>query len=289
VARVLLYVCIIVMPLTGYVSVNFTRRPVSFFGLDLPVWGAPARPHDMLLSRRRLLACAGRQAMNPISHLLLASGLFLATHFVSSTPLRAKLSGALGAAYLAVYSTVAFATLGWMTWAYHRAPFFNLWYSVELRWVPLVAMPFAFVLFVCGLAARNPTMVGHERLLKAAEPARGILRVTRHPLMWAFALWAASHIVARGDSASVVFFGAFLVLALAGPWLIDRRKRAALGADWRHFAAVTSNVPFAAIAAGRNRFRPGEFAPWQLGVAVVLYAAFLVLHQALFGAHALYS
>jgi len=47
-AHMLLYFCIIVMPLTGYVSVNFTRGPVSFFGLDLPVWAAPDRPLQKL-------------------------------------------------------------------------------------------------------------------------------------------------------------------------------------------------------------------------------------------------
>jgi len=227
--------------------------------------------------------------MTPISHLLLASTIFLVTHFVSSMPLRARLVRKLGNAYLGFYSLVAIATLGWMIWAYQRAPFFNLWYSVELRWVPVIVMPIAFILFVSGLAARNPTMVGRERLLRASEPAHGVLRVTRHPLMWSFALWAASHVVARGDWASIIFFGTFFLLALAGPWLIDRRKSAELGTDWRHFAAVTSNLPFAAIAAGRNRFRPREFAAWQLAAALALYVAFLTLHQALFGAHALYG
>ena len=66
--------------------------------------------------------------------------------------------------------------------------------------------------------------------------------------MWGFALWALSHIVARGDAAAVIFFGTFVVLAMSGTWLIDRRKAATLGDDWRRFAAVTSNVPFAAIA-----------------------------------------
>jgi uncharacterized membrane protein len=196
--------------------------------------------------------------MNPMTHLVLAAAAFLATHFVSSTPLRAKLIGMIGKAYLGLYTLIAFATLGWMIWAYYRAPFFNLWYAIELRYVPLVVMPFALVFFVCGLFTRNPTMVGQEKLLKTKDPARGILRVTRHPLMWGFALWAGSHIVARGDGAAVIFFGTFLLLALAGTALIDRRKAAALGGDWRRFAAVTSNLPFAAIAAGRNRLDPGE-------------------------------
>ena len=222
--------------------------------------------------------------MNPMTHLIAATVLFLATHYVSSTPLRAKLVNALGNAYLGLYSLIAFATLGYMIWAYYRAPSVVLWYSPALRYVPLIVMPIAFVLMVCGLLERNPTLVGQERLLETDDAARGILRITRHPLMWGFALWAASHILARGDVASVIFFGGFLVLALSGTMLIDRRKSAILGDDWRRFAAVTSNAPFVAIAARRNQFRSGEIG-WLRPVAgIALYVTVLFLHSALFGA-----
>jgi uncharacterized membrane protein len=225
--------------------------------------------------------------MNPLTHLIVASLAFLATHYVASTPLRDVLLATMGKAYLALYSLVAFATLGWMIWAFYHAPFVNLWYAVALRPVPLIVMPFALVLIVCALATPNPTLVGRARLLKSADPARGILRITRHPLMWGIALWALSHIVARGDAAAAIFFGTFVVLAVSGTWLIDRRKAATLGDNWRRFAAVTSNVPFAAIAAGRNRFRLGEIGWGKIALGLVLYAVLLVFHHRLFGAHAL--
>ena len=63
-------------------------------------------------------------------------------------------------------------------------------------------MPLAFVLLVCGYW-RNPTIVGADRLLKSQDPARGMIRITRHPIMWAIMLWATSHIVARGDLKSL--------------------------------------------------------------------------------------
>ena len=104
--------------------------------------------------------------------------------------------------------------------------------------------------------------------------------------MWAFALWALSHIVARGDAASTIFFGTFAVLALSGTQLIDRRHARAGGDAWKQFAAKTSNVPFGAIAAGRNQFKAGEYEVMKLLVALVLYGALLKFHHPLFGAHA---
>ena len=223
--------------------------------------------------------------MNPMTKLLIATAAFLAAHYVSSTPLRAKLIHALGNnGYLVLYSAAAVATLVPMAWAYYRAPFIGLWYVSGLRYVPLIVMPVAMVLIAASLMTRNPTLVGQERLLRTDEPARGILRITRHPMMWGIALWAASHILARGDAASFIFFGAFLVLALSGAALIDRRKQATLGADWLRFVKVTSNVPFAAISGGRNRFKASEIGWSRLLAGLTLYAAVLWLHPLLFGA-----
>lgn len=223
--------------------------------------------------------------MNPMTKLVIAAAAFLATHYVSSTPLRGKLVNALGAnGYLVLYSAVAFATLVSMVWAYFRAPFFGLWHSPALRYLPLVLMPVAMILIAASLMTRNPTLIGQELLLKSEAPARGILRITRHPMMWGIAVWAASHILARGDAAALVFFGTFLVLALSGARLIDRRKRATLGDDWQRFAAATSNVPFAAIAAGRNRFSAAEIGWGRVMAGFALYALVLWLHPLLFGA-----
>ncbi len=223
--------------------------------------------------------------MNPYIQLVVATIAFLVTHYVSSTPLRAKLVGALGEkAYLGLYSLAAFATLGWMVFTYYRAPSAMLWYVPALRYVPLVMMPVALILLVCGLLTRNPTLVGQERLLQSAEPARGILRITRHPLMWGIALWAAVHLLARGDAASFVFFGSFLVLALSGTALIDRRRAATPGEGWMRFATVTSNLPFAAIAGGRNEIRLAEIGWVKPLIGIALYVVVLYLHQPLFGA-----
>ena len=225
--------------------------------------------------------------MDPIAHLSLATVAFLATHYVASTPLRGALVESLGEQpYLGAYSLVSFVTLGWMIYAYLYAPFMPLWQVPGLKLWPLFVMPFALILLACGVMGRNPTLVRQERALKSEQPARGILRVTRHPMMWGIALWAAVHLLARGDAASLIFFGGFLVLALSGTVLIDVRKAhtLGLGEDWKRFADVTSNLPFRAIVEGRNRFRPGEIGWTKILTGLVLYAVFFALHPYLFGA-----
>jgi uncharacterized membrane protein len=221
--------------------------------------------------------------MDPSAQLYFATAAFLATHFVPSTPLRAALVKALGErGYLGAYSLVAFAALGWMIWAYGKAPAEPLFPG--LRLLPAIAMPIAFILLACGLLARNPTLVGADRLLRNPDPARGIIRVTRHPLMWGIMLWAAAHLLARGELKSVVFFGGLLVLAALGTLAMDERKARSLGEHWQRFTAVSSHVPFVAIARGRNRLDLAEIGWRNPAIGLALYGLFFWLHPWLFGA-----
>jgi uncharacterized membrane protein len=193
--------------------------------------------------------------------ILFAGALFVGAHLgVSSTPLRARLVGAVGErGYFGIYSLLALATIGYLIWIYGEVPRYDyLWLpDPALYWVAKILMPFAFIFLLGGFMVKNPTAVGMEGVL--ADPDQrdssisGLLRITRHPFQWAVVLWAGSHIVANGDTVSVVFFASFAVLSLAGTVLLDRKKAIAIGADWEPFAAGTSNVPFAAILTGRNR------------------------------------
>jgi len=214
--------------------------------------------------------------------LIVATLAFLALHIIPSTPLRAVALKALGeGVYLGLFSLVSFAAIVWMAVAYARAPTEALWPG--LRLVPLLTLPFAFVLLACGLLAPNPTLVGQARAFKEPEAARGVLRVTRHPVMWAIMLWAGAHLLAVGSLKSVVFFGGFLLLAAAGTVLQDARKAQRLGEHWTRFAAATSNVPFAAIAQGRNRLAWREIGWWRPATGLALFALLVYFHPWLFG------
>ena len=226
-----------------------------------------------------------------MGELTAAAAFLLASHFgLSSTRLRGALVDRLGGEgpYRGLYSLVAAAALVWLILAYRDAPYVPLWPTAAwTRWVPVAVMPFAALLAVAGLTRPNPTAVGQERALDAEEPARGVLRITRHPFLWGVGLWALGHTVPNGDAASLIFFGALAALALVGTALIDAKNARRHGERWRRFSAVTSNAPFGAILAGRQRLVPGEIGWGRLTGALALYALLLWAHPYLFGAVAL--
>jgi uncharacterized membrane protein len=222
--------------------------------------------------------------MDPMQMLALATVVFLVTHYVSSTPLRSGLVALLGEnIYLGLYTLVSLATLGWMIWAYVKAPYERLWVGDEFKVWAVVLMPVSLVLIACGALIRNPSAVRQERAVRYMDEPRGILRVTRHPILWGIALWASVHLVSRGDVASLIFFGGFLLLAISGTALQDRRKDRTIGVDWQRFASVTSNVPFAAIVGGRNHFTFDEIGWRQVLAGLALYFVLAFLHPYLFG------
>jgi uncharacterized membrane protein len=222
--------------------------------------------------------------------LVLAALVLLASHYgISSTPLRAALVRRLGEGlYLALYSLIALAAIAWLTSAYGRAPYVALWPATAIgTLVPLLVLPFAFILLVAGVSRPKPTSVAQGKVLEDPSTVRGALRITRHPVMWAIALWALSHVAPNGDLASLVFFGAIAALALIGTLLLDAKYAARRGPAWQAFAQSTSNVPLAAVLGGRQRFAPSEIGWARITLALVLYAGLLGLHPWLFGASAL--
>jgi uncharacterized membrane protein len=219
--------------------------------------------------------------------LVIAGIAFCGSHvLLSSTGLRGSLRDQLGErGFLAVYSLTALVTFAWFLMAYAHAPTIALW--PRRRWlalVPIVVMPLAAVLLVAGYTTPNPTAVGMERAARADDPAPGLLRITRHPVMWAIGLWAVSHMIANGDLRSLLFFGAFAALSLGGTLLIDRKKRLALGSNWSRLAEVTSNLPFAALVTGRTRLRWRDVSLLRVIAGLLLYAVLYNAHTIIAGA-----
>ena len=96
------------------------------------------------------------------------------------------------------------------------------------------------VLFV-GSFMGNPALPG------ARGPSggpKGVFAITRHPMMWGFALWAAVHLAVLGMPKTFVFDGAIILLALVGAAMQDRKKAGLMGEAWHEWTAQTAFVPF---------------------------------------------
>ena len=222
--------------------------------------------------------------------LIAASVFFLLIHFgVSGTRLRDVLVARMGAGpYRGAFSLASVAGIVWLSMAYSRAPTVELWGRlVGLHCVAFALVLVAFLFIGIGLATASPTGVGMEsKLAQGTDFVRGMLRITRHPFLWGVGLWALVHLVVNGDLASLVLFGALLLLALGGTVAIDAKRRRNFGEQWQRFAQVTSSVPFAAIAAGRNQLGPAlrEIGILRPAVAIAAYALLFFLHGRLFSA-----
>ena len=218
--------------------------------------------------------------------LLSATSFFVAAHLLlSRTAARQGLVGRVGElGYLGIYSLLAFAGMAWMVVAYTQRPQILLWAAPYWAYyLPLLLMPFALYLIVGGYMVRNPMSLGQQGAFgEAGLP--DVLRITRHPAMWGIAIWASSHLVVKGDLGSLVMFGGLLVLALGGAAHIDQRRRLAFPEQFARFAARTSFLPFAALAAGwtGGRSRTPDWRP--VAAALTAYAALLLLHGKVIGA-----
>jgi len=217
--------------------------------------------------------------------LVIAVAIWLGLHIgIAGSGARAALVARVGEAWFrAGFSIASLAALGLLIAAYRNAPTVPLWTAPGwLRWVLVFLMLPAFALFVGAVATPSPTFIGSEGAI-ANEP-RGMLRITRHPMLWSFAIWGLVHMVGTGELASLLFFGAFVVTAVAGMGSIDAKLARRAPAQWQRLAAVTSIVPGEAILEGRNRLVLAEF-DWIVPLAgVVAWLALLYVHPYLFGA-----
>lgn len=102
-------------------------------------------------------------------------------------------------------------------------------------------------------------------LLAAANMPGNTKRIIRHPMLTGVIVWSIAHLLANGDSRSVVLFGGLGIWALLSIILINRRDR-----DW-------------------ERPEPVSFAKdlMTLAGSAVVFAIVIFLHPYLFGVSAL--
>jgi uncharacterized membrane protein len=212
--------------------------------------------------------------MSPLCWEIAAAAAFVGSHFLLSHPLRAPIVRAIGEGpFMGLYSLVALATFGWLALAFRAAPPETPFWAVgDGLWIVATLLTYvASVLFVGSLRG-NPALPGPPRAASAPPEPRGVFSVTRHPMMWSFALWGVAHILVAPSAANVVLAGTIVFLALVGAALQDRKKEKLQPATWRAWEAHTSYWPLGAILGGRVKFTPAGVVPVLGGIVLWLAA-----------------
>ena len=182
---------------------------------------------------------------NALVSLIAASISLVGTHFALSHPLRAPLVRMLGTnGFMAVYSITALTCLFWMGQAFKAAPPATLSGSGVVGWIVVSVLTLVAVVLLFGSFRNNPALPAPGAADRAkTREATGVFAVTRHPMMWSFALWAVAHIVLWWSWRTNIVALAILTLALLGAHLQDRKKAALMGDAWESWEAKTSYWP----------------------------------------------
>ncbi len=204
-----------------------------------------------------------------LAGLIAAALAFVSTHFALSHPLRAllvRLAGEKG--FQALYSLVAFATFGWLVLAFRAAPAgAPQWDGLApVPWIAATVLMLIASVLLIGSFLGNPALPAPNAASLAAKSPHGVFHVTRHPMMWSFALWSAAHVLVSPTPRVIVLALAMALLALVGSHLQDRKKQALMGPAWSGWEAQTSYWP---RLAGLGK---AGLVPWLGGAALWLGA-----------------
>jgi uncharacterized membrane protein len=225
--------------------------------------------------------------MDSVLPVALGLGLFASTHLLLAwPPLRQPLVARLGAfGFTAFYSVVAWITFGiaaslYAAHASEGPPGLGLGAHPGARAFAIALIALGTMLMVGAFAdyGSSPYAIGSRRV---REP-RGLERVTRHPFFVGTALLGAAHALLATRLVGAVFMGGLGALALLGSHLQDRKHAALRGEAYAGYLAQSSLLPFAAIAAGRQRLVWSELPFGLLAVGLALAGALRAVHPYLF-------
>lgn len=207
---------------------------------------------------------------------LLIAG-FVMTHIGMATPpVRDGLVAKVGEkGFQAIYAVISLALLFGAIQMYKDLEPQILWVAPTGAWhVATLVMLVASILFVGAITPANKALAG---MPATDRPASGMMRITRHPMMWAFGLWAIVHATLSGSLPTVILAVSIGALALLGAAHQDSKKTRLMGETWARYEAETSYWPLGAQISGKQPWSalwPGLF-PIVGGVAVWLLLTFV--------------
>lgn len=195
---------------------------------------------------------------------------FVGSHFALSHPLRAALVRQFGRpGFQALYSLVALATFVWVVLAFHAIPIAQpaLWNGQsDLIWVLASGLTLIAAVLLVGSLMGNPALPVPNAKALAKHRPKGVFHVTRHPMMWAFALWSLAHLVVSPTARVLVLTLPIAFLALVGSHLQDRKKAVLMGKEWALWQQRTSYWP------RLSRLAKAGLVPWPGGLTLWLGA-----------------
>ncbi len=195
--------------------------------------------------------------MTGIANLLAATTAFVGSHFLLSHPLRGPLTSRFGErGFLPIYGIVAIATFAWFIAAAASAPGEPVWWVAgQGVWDVATLVMLGAAILLAGSFVGNPAAVDPSLRPRIPAQPRGVLAITRHPMMWAFTLWGLVHAALWGSAANLIVAAGIVVLAFFGSRAQDAKKERLLGENWRAYEAKTSFWPFGAQVARRATWR----------------------------------
>lgn len=140
--------------------------------------------------------------------LVLGLAIFFSVHVMSSfRDARDTLIASYGErAYRAGYALLSGLGFVLIVWGMAGADHIALWEPPAWGyWLALWGMPLAFI------------------LLAGAYVPSNLKRLTAHPMLWGVTLWAVLHLLANGDMASALLFGAFAAYSPYAMWSQTQR------------------------------------------------------------------
>lgn len=204
--------------------------------------------------------------------LTVANIAFVGSHFAMSHQLRPAMVRVLGETlFQLVYSLVSLVTFAGIYFAFIAAPKADLPGTGEIGWAIATVLSLPAMILLAGSFIGNPALPTPMAKAQARAVPSGVFTITRHPMMWGFALWAASHIVLHWSWRTTITASAMAVLALVGARLQDGKKRELMGADWATWEAGTSFWP------RLSGFAKAGPLPWATGLILFVFLTWLHL------------
>jgi len=207
--------------------------------------------------------------------------LFAGTHIgLSSKSIRSGLTAKMGEkGFQGLYSLIALITFGLLIAAFYvtKSPSEIIQTADSgyraTRYANNLLMLCSFILFFTGFTDRTPM-----GMAPAKAKAQGIVRITRHPMNMAFALFGLAHLLTSHSVADWYFYGGFVLYGYLGSAHQDAKKSRIAGQALSDFIAETSILPFGAIIKGKQPFKPGEISKIALLLGVVATVIARILH-----------